>query len=418
MTKPFERAQRPPLDGVREAPFTLVRSAGDDDEPDDGLTLDGWGAVFNSPTVIRSYEGNFVETIALGSMKRSFRERPPVVQYDHGRHPLIGDIPIGALKFIAEEADPVLAPQGGAHVRARIFDNWMMSPVRDAIAANAISGMSFRFEVVRESWTKADGTPIKDDMALLAELEKGWDGSLPDDELPIRTLRELKILEIGPVMWPAYESTSVTVRSGIIDLDRLHDPEQRKLLARAVFTADGDVARGEPHGGPHGGGRRELDESLTIVRKMLLNVAERQAWLAGLPGGGQIGATGGAVVLGGGREVDRAARLVRAMRDDIEARQDMTTNRGRRRGRFDPPDLSVYTYSQAAERLSRLRGEFMEIQAKGEHLVTDADVARAEDLRGEITALRELGGERTAAGEAVETVAPQPGSTRHFSRGG
>jgi phage head maturation protease len=242
MTKPIEqRAKRPPMASVREAPFNLVRSAPAAGEPDDGLTLDGYGAVFNSPAIIDSWEGRFREIIAPGSMKRSFRETPPKIQYDHGRHPLIGSIPIASLRSITEDADPVLAPDGGAHVVGRIFDNWLMQPVRDAIASDppAINGMSFRFEVVRESWAYADGSPIKDDKALVAELDRTWLEDVPDDELPIRTMKELKVPEIGPVMWPAYESTSVSVRNKVIDLGRLNEPEQRNLLARAVFIADG-----------------------------------------------------------------------------------------------------------------------------------------------------------------------------------
>lgn len=230
------RAAKPPGEGVREAPFVL-RSM-DGDEPDDGLTLDGYGAVFNRLTLIDSWEGRFWEQIATGAMKRSFRETPPKIQFDHGRHPLIGSIPIAELRSIAEDVDPDLAPDGGAHIVGRVFDNWLMAPVRDAIAAGAIDGMSFRFSVVRESWTYSDGRPIKDDKALSAELDRTYYEDVPDDELPIRTLKELRVPEMGPVVWPAYSDTSVGMRSQVIDLGRLDDPEQRKLLARAVFLAD------------------------------------------------------------------------------------------------------------------------------------------------------------------------------------
>ncbi len=232
-----ERAKRPPLESVREAPFALRDAS--DGEPNDGFTLDGYGAVFNSLTTIDSWEGCFREQIAPGSMKRSFRETPPKIQFDHGRHPLIGSIPIAELRSITEDTDPVLAPNGGAHVVGRVFNNWLMEPVRDAIAAEAISGMSFRFSVVRETWTYADGKPIKDDRALMAELDRCMFGDVSEDELPIRTLRELKVPEIGPVVFPAYADTSVGMRSTVIDLGRLADPSHRKLLARAVFIADG-----------------------------------------------------------------------------------------------------------------------------------------------------------------------------------
>lgn len=231
-----QRAARPPMDSVREAPFRMVADSRSDSDSGDGMTLDGYGAVFNRDTIIDSWEGRFRERIAPGSMRRSFRESPPKVQFDHGRHPMIGSIPIASLLSINEEADPELAPDGGAHVVARLFDNWLVDPVREAIAGGAISGMSFRFSVVRESWETADGRAIRDDRQLLDELSRTMDS--PEDELPLRILKELKVPEIGPVTWPAYADTSVSVRSQVIDLGRLHEPEQRKLLARAVFLAD------------------------------------------------------------------------------------------------------------------------------------------------------------------------------------
>jgi phage head maturation protease len=215
-----------------------LRNSSDDGEPNDGLTLDGYGAVFESVTIIDSYEGRFKEKIALGSMKRSFRETPPKVQFDHGRHPMIGSIPIAELRSISEESDPVLAPNGGAHIVARVFDNWMMAPVRDAIAARAVDGMSFRFSVVREGWETADGKTIRDEAQLQDLLRQTCYADVAEADLLVRTLKELKVPEMGPVTWPAYSDTSVSVRSQVIDLGRLHEPEQRKLLARAVFLAD------------------------------------------------------------------------------------------------------------------------------------------------------------------------------------
>lgn len=230
------RATRPPLESVREAPFKL--RADDADDAGDGYTLDGYGAVFNRETIIDSWEGRFKELIAPGSMKRSFRETPPIIQFDHGRHPMIGSIPIASLRSISEDSHPELAPDGGAHVIGDVFRNWLMEPVRDAIAGAAVSGMSFRFEVVREGWATADGKPIRDEDTLAEMLRRTWYEEVPDDELLVRTLKELKVPEVGPVVWPAYRETSVSVRSKVIDLGRLHEPEQRKLLAEAVFLAD------------------------------------------------------------------------------------------------------------------------------------------------------------------------------------
>jgi len=239
-----KRADSPPLEGIRRtSPFTLTRAA--DDEAGDGLTLDGYGAVFNRETIIDSWEGRFRERIAPGAMKRSFRETPPRIQFDHGHHPLIGSIPIGSIESAREEVDPVLAPEGGAHIIARLHDNWLVQPVRDAIASGSIDGMSFRFSVLQEEWHDYAGKKIADEETLRGELRRTWMEDVPDEELLIRTLKQLKVPEVGPVVWPAYTDTSVGVRSEIlhIDLRGLDQPSERSKLARAIFVADRAEAR-------------------------------------------------------------------------------------------------------------------------------------------------------------------------------
>lgn len=238
MSAPTLRAEVPPReDLLRMAPFTL-RADGDGES--DGRTLDGWAAVFNRETIIDSWEGRFREKLSPGSMKKSFRERPPRIQFDHGRHPLVGSIPIAQLRSIAEDSDPVLAPEGGAHVIGRLHNNWLVEPVREAIESGSIDGMSFRFSVVQERWYRPDGSPIRDEDTLQELLRRTWYEDVPDEELLLRDLREVKVPELGPVVWPAYADTSVGVRSKTftVDLGRLDDPEQRKTLARAVFLAD------------------------------------------------------------------------------------------------------------------------------------------------------------------------------------
>lgn len=211
-------------DLCRSAPFVL-RDTGDGG---DGRTLDGYAAVFGEPTLIDSWEGTFEEDIAQGAFRKSLRERTPKLQFDHGRHPMIGSIPLGVVTKASED-------ELGLPILARLHDNWLIEPVRDAIASGAISGMSFRFTVVADTWTDRDGKRL-----TAAEVEQLlW---APGDRGPLRrTLREVKVSELGPVVWPAYDGTSVGVRSSadsIIDLRRLDDPAQRSLLARAVLVAD------------------------------------------------------------------------------------------------------------------------------------------------------------------------------------
>lgn len=220
----------PPRDDVcRSVPFTLTR---DGEGDDDGLTFEGYGAVFNSPTRINSWEGVFDEQIAPGAFRKSLRERTPKFQFDHGHHPLIGSVPIGTITDIHED-------DRGLFVRARLGRHILIDLIREAISTGAIDGMSFRFSVVRDEWVDKSGKVIKSD----EELQRLLWGEEPDRLPLLRTLKEVKVAEVGPVVWPAYADTSAAVRSAVapivqIDQTRLDDPEQRRLLAELLLRAD------------------------------------------------------------------------------------------------------------------------------------------------------------------------------------
>ena len=169
-----------PFDAPREVTRSVEFRA--DADGGDGLTLDGVAAVFNEWTTIDSWEGQFKERIAPGAFKKTLRERTPVLQFDHGQHPMIGSMPIGAITSLKETPD-------GLRVGARLADNWMIQPIRDAISNGSISGMSIRFRVIGDKWTK------------------------PKEGLPERTITEIGLVELGPVVFPAYPTTSVGVRS-------------------------------------------------------------------------------------------------------------------------------------------------------------------------------------------------------------
>jgi HK97 family phage prohead protease len=238
MPDPLTPIRRQPYrEGLsRSAGFDLVRTA----EGSDGLTIDGYGAVFGSPTRIDSWEGTFDEVIAPGAFKRSINNSTPIMQFDHGRHPLVGSLPLGRWDTVEEDAQ-------GLHVVGRLSDNWLIEPFRDAIRDGGVTGMSFRFSVVRDEWTDAQGRKVKDNE--LDELL--WTGGGERGPL-LRTLKEVRVSEVGPVTWPAYDATSVGVDLGRLDLRTEH---ARSELARAVALAESAVARtpqtpADPAGNP------------------------------------------------------------------------------------------------------------------------------------------------------------------------
>lgn len=163
-------------DLTRAVPFELERA-----DDGDGLTLTGYAAVFNDPTRIDSWEGKFDETIAKGAFRKTISEKMPVLQFDHGHDTRTGSVPIGAITSLKED-------RTGLKVTARLHDNDLVKPIRDAIESGAITGMSFRFQVVKDLWDESG-------------------------DIPVRTIKEVRLHELGPVVFPAYASTSVGVRS-------------------------------------------------------------------------------------------------------------------------------------------------------------------------------------------------------------
>lgn len=183
---------------VRFAEFRAEASTGD------GLTIEGYGAVFGQPTRISDFLGEYTETIDRGAFRRTLAERGAGkvrMQFDHGHDSLFGNLPIGTWDTMRED-------RHGLYVRGRMLDTWHTVPIRAAIEAGAVSGMSFRFKVLNDEWN--------------------------DDETE-RTIRELALFEVGPVTFPAYEGTEVGVRSAALDL-------WRRTLSSAHADAHSDCA--------------------------------------------------------------------------------------------------------------------------------------------------------------------------------
>jgi HK97 family phage prohead protease len=264
-----------PRDLCRSLPFEL-RSDGDDG---DGLTLDGYAAVFDSPTLLDSWEGTFEEVIQRGAFRKSIRETTPVLQFDHGRHPMIGSIPLGVIQDLRED-------DHGLNVSARLTDNWLIQPIRDAIRERSVNGMSFRFAVVRDEWRDKDGKLIKPDELSYLLWEPGERGPLR------RTLKEVRVSELGPVVFPAYQDTTVDVRSQdelsrarveavrdfralVVDLNQTEAPPDAGHPSEAADSTDAPPDAGHPS--PSAESRRRRDRIRAGVqshRGYLLNITE------------------------------------------------------------------------------------------------------------------------------------------------
>lgn len=173
----------------------------------DGRRLVGEVAVFGRRARIPDRNGDFEEEMQPGFANRSLREfGVPVMQFDHGKDPRTGTVPIGRYDVFEEH-------RGGYHVEGDLFDNPVVEPIRQAIAGKAIKGMSFRFKAKKDRW----------------ERRKGSDG------MDLRQVLDADVPEAGPVVFPAYRDTAVSVRSLLAS----YSEEQRAEMLRELAEMAG-----------------------------------------------------------------------------------------------------------------------------------------------------------------------------------
>jgi HK97 family phage prohead protease len=150
----------------------------------------GHFAVFNRWTEIDSFfEGQFMERIAPGAFKKTFKEQSPKVLFQHGHDPQIGSKPLGSINSMEED-------DTGARYDVSLLD---ADYVREALLPGLRAGLygaSFRFRVVRE---EIDNEPEASD-----DNPAG---------IPERTIKEAQVFEFGPVTFPAYAEATAGIRS-------------------------------------------------------------------------------------------------------------------------------------------------------------------------------------------------------------
>ena len=216
------------LPGMQTRAFDFEATASD------GRNLEGYAAVFGDSARISDTRGDFDETIEPGAFTRSLAKRTPVMQWEHGKDPRVGLVPIASIDRIGEDTK-------GLHVRARLFDNPVVEPIRQAIEGGAVKGMSFRFQV-------PDGGDL-------------WEQTR--SRVDKRRVRAADVYEVGPVVWPAYDSATLSVRSLLASFDA----EERAALIRELadeLRIATDLT-GQSGARSAGGGDPVLDQEVSLA---------------------------------------------------------------------------------------------------------------------------------------------------------
>ncbi len=241
----------PPKDGLVRAarPGLEVRATEGGGMP----KLTGYMLRFNEWTEIDSiFEGRFLERVAPGAAKKTLKENASMrILFNHGHDPHIGEKPLAPPEF-GENAEGVFYDD------PELFDTTYNRDLVPGLEGGQY-GSSFKFRSVVEEFDEDPGVS-----------EHNPDG------IPERTIKELRLYEGGPVVFPAYEGSSAGVRTRsltdqvfIDGLKRdptramdelgelfagwvLRDPERaRKLIERAEAEPESDEAGGG--GGGDGG---------------------------------------------------------------------------------------------------------------------------------------------------------------------
>lgn len=182
----------------------------------DGRTMTGYAIVFNEPTRIRSWEGDFIERIAPGATKKTIRENPPKILFNHGMDPQIGDKPLGVASVLRED-------NKGLYVEVPLSDTSYNADLAVLMRDGAIDGMSFRFSVIKETWNQKPGRTKTN-----------------PDGIPERTIQEIRMPELGPVTFPAYQATTVGMRTAA-DLEKFsHLPSDKRAELFRILGIDND----------------------------------------------------------------------------------------------------------------------------------------------------------------------------------
>lgn len=161
-----------------------------------GRTITGYPIVFNQWTEIMSWDGPFLERIMPQAADRTLQKRSDKVQlmFNHGFDYALEQTPIGRHTVFTPDAVGVY--NEGVLVDRGIYPK--LDLVAELIRIGAIYGQSFRFRVEAETWR-----------------DKPEPGDHNPKGLPERDILEFALFESGPVTYPAYEATSVSLRDGI-----------------------------------------------------------------------------------------------------------------------------------------------------------------------------------------------------------
>jgi HK97 family phage prohead protease len=141
----------------------------------------GHAALFDSRARIG---WSFYEEIAPGAFSKTIQEADVRCLFNHDINFILGRTKSGTLR-LSEDADGLVIDCDPPETD--LIRDLVLAPIR----RGDVDQMSFAFDAVRTEWIDQE------------------------NDLPIRRLLEVKLYDVSPVTYPAYEDTDVAVRSAL-----------------------------------------------------------------------------------------------------------------------------------------------------------------------------------------------------------
>jgi len=159
-----------------------IRKRAKDDQP----VISGLAAVFydgSEATEYKLWEGTY-ERILPGAFDRAVKEDDVRGLFNHDANLVLGRTTANTLKLRTNKK--------GLGYQIEPADTTVQKDVREHIGRGDVSGSSFAFVVTDEVWRKE---------------------TIDDEERYIREITGVRLYDVGPVTFPAYEATSAELNS-------------------------------------------------------------------------------------------------------------------------------------------------------------------------------------------------------------
>jgi len=141
--------------------------------------MTGHAAVFNEPAEIGGW---FREQIEPGSFKASIKKDDVRALFNHDENYVLGRNIAGTLRMKEDEK--------GLKVDITPPDTQFARDLAVSIERGDISQMSFAFQVLEEEWIRGE-----------------------KKELDLRKIKKVRLFDVSPVTYPAYDGTDIAIRS-------------------------------------------------------------------------------------------------------------------------------------------------------------------------------------------------------------